>query len=87
MEVQQLPRAIRDAAGVQTHTYEEVVAHIAEKYELIDYNGRKVYLFGQGREFGDHRHIVAFHVRRKRPTKCEGSDLQNAKDITCSMRC
>ncbi len=68
MEVQQLPRAIRVAAGVQTHTYEEVVAHIAEKYELIDYNGRKVYLFGQGREFGDHRHIVAFHETCSPPT-------------------
>lgn len=68
MEASQLPRAIRDAAGVQTHTYEEIVAHIAKKYELIDYNGRKVYLFGQGRDFADHRHIVAFHETCSPPT-------------------
>jgi AraC-like DNA-binding protein len=46
---------------VQTHSYEEIVEHIGDKYSLIDYDGRKVYLFGQEREFSDHRHIVAFH--------------------------
>ncbi len=62
MDVRQLPQAIRNAAGLENHTYDEIVTHFAEKYELIDYNERKVYLFGQSREFGDHRHIVAFHA-------------------------
>lgn len=61
MRADQLPQAVRDAAGVQTHTYAEIVEHIGNKYPLIDYNGRKVYLFGQERDFSDHRHIVAFH--------------------------
>ena len=61
MKVSQLPQTVRNAAGVETHTYEEIVAHIACKYPLVEYNGREVYLFGQEREFSDHRYIDAFH--------------------------
>lgn len=68
MEVHHLPEAIRSAAGMQTHTYEEIVEHISSKYPLIDYQGRQVYLFGQGRDFADHRHIVAFHPTCSPPT-------------------
>ena len=64
----QLASAVRDAAGIESHTYEEIVEHIASKYQLIDYQGRKVYLFGQGREFSDHRHLVAFHKTCSPPT-------------------
>ncbi len=68
MKVNQLPQAVRNAAGVETHTYEEIVAHIAGKYPLVEYNGREVYLFGQERDFSDYRHIIAFHETCKPPT-------------------
>lgn len=61
MQLAQLPKAVRDAAGRQIHTYEEIHEHISQKYELIDYMGREVFLFDQSRDFSDHRHIVAFH--------------------------
>lgn len=61
MNLAKLPDAIRHSCPVNVHTQEEIDAHFAEKYPLIDYNGRQVYLFGQGRDFADRRHIIAFH--------------------------
>lgn len=61
MNLVQLPGAIRDMHLIETHTQEEIDAHFAEKYPLVDYQGKRVYLFGQGRDFADRRHIVSFH--------------------------
>lgn len=61
MNLAQLPDAIRTSHLIETHTQEEIDAHFAEKYPRIDYQGRQVYLFGQGRDFADRRHIIAFH--------------------------
>lgn len=40
-----------------------MLAHFRELYSTIEYHGREVFLFGQGREFGDRRHIISFHAR------------------------
>ena len=61
MNLAQLANAIRASHLIETHSQEEIDAHFAEKYPLVDYQGRQVYLFGQGRDFADRRHIVAFH--------------------------
>lgn len=62
MNLAQLPQAIRASRPIETHTQEEIDAHFAEKYPLVDYQGKQLYLFGQGRDFGDRRHIVSFHA-------------------------
>ena len=61
MELSALPEALKDAAAPQGHTDEDVLEHFSEVYPTIEYNGREVFLFGEGREFGDRRHIVAVH--------------------------
>ena len=62
VNVSQLPAAARAAATATHYTEEEIYQHIAERYPRVSYHGREVFLFGQGREFADRRHIVAFHV-------------------------
>ena len=61
MNASQLPKAVLAAAAPMEHTAEEILEHFAEKYPPIEYQGRPVFLFGQGREFADRRHIVDFH--------------------------
>lgn len=61
MNTNQLAPALLAASTLVPHTDEEVVEHFIERYSRIDYCGRKVFLFGQGREFADRRHIIGFH--------------------------
>jgi AraC-like DNA-binding protein/quercetin dioxygenase-like cupin family protein len=61
MRVNDLPAALAAECRERIYSEEEVRAHFREVYPTIDYQGREVYLFGQGREFGDRRHIVSFH--------------------------
>lgn len=63
MDVSSLPEALIDASAPHGHSVDEVLEHFSEKYPTIDYHGRELFLFGQGREFGDRRHIVGFHSR------------------------
>lgn len=56
-----LPAAIAAANSQPTHTEAEVYEHFCEKYQLIPYNGREVFLFTNQRQFGDRKHIVSFH--------------------------
>ena len=38
-----------------------MLEHFEQIYPRVDYHGRQLFLFGQGRDFADRRHIVAFH--------------------------
>lgn len=61
MNLTQLPDAMRRASLTDQHTEQEVLEHIANRYPRVPYHGRDIFLFGQGRDFADRRHIVAFH--------------------------
>ena len=61
MNASQLPKATKAAASAAYHTAKEIYEHIAERYPRVPYHDREVFLFGQGRDFADRRHIVAFH--------------------------
>lgn len=61
MNLRQLPSALLAASMIESHTDEEVYEHFAKRYPRVQYHGRELFLFGQGREFADRRHIVAFH--------------------------
>lgn len=63
MDLSALPRALWQAAAPLSQTEDEVLEHFRKLYPVIEYHGREVFLFGQGREFGDRRHIVALHGR------------------------
>ena len=61
MNREHLPSALLAASKIDEHTDEEVYRHFAKRYPRVPYQGRELFLFGQGREFADRRHIVAFH--------------------------
>ena len=62
MQRAQLPAALAQAIQPMSHSEEEIREHFAHKYPPVDYQGRPIFLFGQGREFGDRRHSVEFHA-------------------------
>lgn len=61
MKARDLAKSARNAAAMQLHGQNEALEHFGTKYPVIDYKGRKVYLFGHEREFGKQRHSIAFH--------------------------
>lgn len=63
MHISQLANAIELLAPAPVTTDEEVLEHFASKYPLIDYHGRKVFLFTDARDFGSNKHSVTIHSR------------------------
>lgn len=63
MKPEDLARALDDViCREENHTYEEIVEHLNEKYDLISHHGREVYLFTNERSFGNKKHIASFHI-------------------------
>lgn len=67
MNLASLPHALAHSTSPRGLSEEEVLAHFRDAYPVIEYHGRQVFLFGQGREFGDRRHIIGFHERQAPP--------------------
>ncbi len=63
MDLASLPQALHAASAPHGHSQAKVLEHFRELYSTIEYHGREVFLFGQGREFGDRRHVISFHER------------------------
>lgn len=61
MKVERLRDALLRESRANPHTSEEIREHFAEKYPLVEYQGRELFLFGQARDFMDHRHLVTLH--------------------------
>ncbi len=64
MNTGQLESALDAALPIDTHTEEEVRAHITERHPCVNYHNRQLFFFTDQRGFGDARHLISFHPRQ-----------------------
>lgn len=61
MKATQLREAMLRESRTDPHTSEEILEHFTQKYPLVEYGERELFLFGQARDFMDRRHLITFH--------------------------
>lgn len=68
MDANQIMPELLRITALEHHTEEEILRHFEDRgHHLIDYHGRKLYLFSQGRDFADRHHIISLHANDNPP--------------------
>lgn len=63
MNKKQMQKMLYSDISYQRRTYEEVIEHFNEKFEIVPYKDGFLYIFNHDREFEGHEHIISLHPR------------------------